>query len=96
MLRIPSKEQDKSFPLSYLLILYEHCNNLDMYGSAFEQFELLVKWLSPIDLTNLNYFPKKQLTKLERSYQLDAMSLILNCDNSQLLQYYNHVINNLK
>lgn len=86
-------EANSKFPLWAILLLYEKANNLDMYGTVFDNFRLLVTWLNP-DCEILNSYAPKKLTKLENSYQLEELAAILNIEPSSLFTYYNLVINN--
>jgi hypothetical protein len=81
-----------SFPLWAILIIRERCNNLELYGSAFNQIEDLINWLKPIDTCALNLYKPRPLTKLEDSYQLRELALMFNTTPSQLYDYYNDVI----
>lgn len=82
----------REFPLSSLLILYERSKSQDTYTNYFEGFKLLYEALSPISSESLAVLaasPKRKLNKLEATYELQELAVILKTDQSQLLDYYN-------
>jgi len=84
-------EMDK-FPLWALLILYERSKRSQVYNNYFAGFKSLLTWLNPIDLSAINLYKIRSLTKLESSYELQELAAILNTSPSQLYDYYNDVI----
>lgn len=80
------------FPLWAILILYERSKRSQTYNNYFSGFKSLLAWLNPVDCSALNLYPNRYLTKLECSYELQELAVILNTSQSQLLDYYNDVI----
>lgn len=80
------------FPLWAILILYERSKRSQVYNNYFAGFKSLLTWFNPIDYTALSLYKSRPLTKLEVSYELQELAVILNTSQSQLFDYYNDVI----
>ena len=80
------------FPLWAILILYERSKRSQVYNNYFAGFKFLLTWLGPIDNSALDLYPNRYLSKLESSYELQELAIILNTSQAKLFDYYNHCI----
>lgn len=86
---IQTKDTHEGFPLSKLLILITN-TKLNIHS-----VNLVLRWLQPISLHELAQFPAKPLHEYQRNYNLLGLSERLGINQSQLLQLWNHTIENL-
>ena len=81
-LRKRQETESKSFPLSHLLYIYEISSSKDTYINYFEGLQLLIDWLSPIEL------PKEisRINKLHNTYEIQQIATLLNTWSSSNIQ----------
>lgn len=72
----------KKFPLKALLILYGKSNKYETYCNYFEGFKLLVDWLGPIDIPEVE---PAGVAWCFGSYEIQEMAVILGCSQYTLL-----------
>ncbi len=77
----------KPFPVRSLLILYLRAPNYVVYKNYFEGFKLLAAWLSPIDTSAITIYPRKHVSHLFMSYELNKLAEILDVNVYSLWQF---------
>lgn len=70
---VPNSVPPTPFPLWALLVLYERGSSTDLFIDYMEGMELLVAWLSPIDIPTVSR-TTEQVPKLLRNYELNRIA----------------------
>ncbi len=82
-LSIDTVDSNVGFPLHALLILYATGKPTDLYCNDMEGFKLLVDWLGPIQIPELEVI---QIPRMRENYEVQRIAMILKCDESIVYQ----------
>ena len=76
--------QQKHFPLSHLLYIYEKSKPLSLYVNYMEGFKAWLEYLHPISIPETH----TRIPHLLRSYELNQIAYFLKCHPEQVYHGY--------